>query len=322
MTPYVDIAMIQPVAPLKVRNTDVRLQEEIAAELKRLSLKAFEAEERRPDLLIWPEGAGPFASRTPEFNPAYMRAVVDVQRATSTTLLVQDVEFTRMPGTGKVRYYSTVSLIEPVGRSVESYRKNILMPLSEYLPLERTFPFLRKWFPEARSILPGEIASPLHAPGGPVAPLICYEVLFPDYVRHLVSKGCRYIVNLTNDRWYGVRQQPKQHLGMAVLRAVENRKPIARATNSGISAFIDARGVIAPGNQSPVMKKTILRGRLYPRTGYTFFTRHGDILHRWLLTPLYFVLCIYAFIISRRSAQSRARQSPASRVLRRRKKRR
>lgn len=318
----VDIAMIQPVAPLKVKNTDYHTQEQVAGELKRLSLEAIRSKKNPPDLLIWPEGAGPFASRTPEFNPAYMRAVVDIQKATSTSLLVQDVEFTKIPGTGKVRYYSTVSLIEPVGRTVESYRKNILMPFSEYLPMERTFPFLRKWFRESRSILPGEMANPLDAPGGPIAPLICYEVLFPDYVRHFVRKGCCYIVNLTNDRWYGVRQQPHQHLGIAVLRAIENRRPIARATNSGISAFIDACGVIPPGLQTTPMKKTILRGQVYPRTDYTFFTRYGDILHRWLFTPLYLALCLYAFILRGRSTRKGIRESSTSKISGRRKKQR
>jgi apolipoprotein N-acyltransferase len=316
----VDIAMIQPVAPLKVRNTDVQLQERIAAELKRLSFKAIEDGDKRPDLLIWPEGAGPFASRTPEFNPAYMRAVVDLQQATSTTLLVQDVEFTKMSMTGKVRYYSTMSLIKPVGQVESSYRKNILMPFSEYLPMENRFPFLRRWLPQARSVLPGEAAVPLHGPGGKIAPLICYEVLFPNYVRRLVGQGCLYIVNLTNDRWYGTRQQPMQHLGMTVLRAIENRKPVARATNSGISAFIDARGVIPPDERTPIMEKAILRGRLYPRKGTTFYNRYGDLIHPWVLTPFYLVLCIYG-LIAKRSDRTCAKQASPPRVSRRGRKR-
>ncbi|MCX7766781.1 MAG: apolipoprotein N-acyltransferase, partial [Candidatus Sumerlaeia bacterium] len=248
--PAVDIAMIQPVAPLKVKNTDVKLQEEVAGELQRLSLIAINQQKRHPDLLIWPEGAGPFASRTPEFNPPYMRAVVNIQKATPVTLLVQDIEFSRDLQTNKVRYYSSVSLIEPVGKTIASYHKNILMPFSEYLPLEDKFPFLRQLLPQARSILPGKSAVSLSAPGGRIVPLICYEVLFPNYVRHFVRQGCDYIVNLTNDRWYGRRQQPHQHLAITILRAIENRKPIVRVTNSGISAFIDARGIIAPDKRT------------------------------------------------------------------------
>lgn len=295
-SPSIDMAMIQPMGPLKVKNDDVTTQERGAAVLKALSLEAVAGAPGRPDLLLWPEGAGAFASRTPEFNPPYMRAVRDIQQATSVTLLVHDVEFTRLPGQEKIRYYSTVSMVAPVGRVVQSYCKNILMPFGEYLPLERQLPFLRKWLPEARSILPAKNSAPLDGPGGPFAPLICYEVLFPDYVRRLVGPDCRYIVNLTNDRWYGRRQEPVQHQGFAILRAIENRKPVARDTNTGVSALIDARGAIASRGQTPVMVKTWLRGRLQPRAGRTLYNRFGDVLHPWILTPLALVLPFYVYI--------------------------
>ena len=170
------------------------------------------------------------------------------------------------------------------------------MPFSEYLPLERTFPFLRRLLPDARSVQAGKYPEPLNTPGGAIAPLICYEVLFSGYVRRLVRQGSLYIVNLTNDRWYGARQQPIQHLGMTVPRAIENRRSIARCTNSGISAFIDARGVVDDKNRTMVMERTILRSSLALRGGTTIYCRHGDILHRWILTPLYIFLFLYGFV--------------------------
>ncbi len=293
--PSIDVAMIQPMAPLKVHNTDAALQAEVAKTLISLSLDAIRSREGTPDLLIWPEGAAPFAARSPRFNPAYFQALVAVQRETSTTLLVHNIEFTRDPDTEAVRYSSAISLVKPIGRVVDSYRKTILMPFSEYLPFESVLPVLRKWLPQARSILPGEEPRLLEGPGGPMAPLICYEVLFPGYVRSLVNQGATYIVNLTNDRWYGPRQQPWQHLGFAVVRAVENRKPVARSTNSGISALIDARGVIASGRRTAILEKTALRGTLTPRPGQTLYGRHADILHRWVLTPFWLVMLIYVY---------------------------
>jgi apolipoprotein N-acyltransferase len=315
-SPCVNIAMIQPVAPLKVQNTDIKLQEEVASELRSLSLEAVKKASMRIDLLLWPEGAGSFASRTPEFNPAYMRVACDFQKATSTTLLVQDIEFTRISETGKIRYYSTTSLIQPVGRPIAGYRKNILMPFGEYLPMEKQFPFLRRWLPQARSVLPGETAVSLQGPGGRIAPLICYEVLFSDYVRKFVSQGCSYIVNLTNDRWYGTRQQPIHHLGITIVRAIENRRPVARSTNSGISAFIDARGVIAPGDQTRAMEKTTLCGQMFPRRELTFYTRHGDILHPWILTPFALIFIGYGYIF-RRPGRTNSHQVPFSRISKR-----
>lgn len=289
----IDIAMIQPVAPLKIKNSDVKLQIEISAEIKDLIYQSLQGYKEKPDLILIPEGAGSFASQTPSFNPPYMSALMDVQRETSTTLLVQDIEFTRNVFTGKLQYYSTASLIKPVGIFAGSYKKNILMPFGEYLPMESSFPILRKLLPEARSILHGETAEPIATEKGKAATLICYEILFPNYVRKIVNNDCRYIVNLTNDRWYGIRQQPIQHQGMAVLRAIENRKPVARSTNSGISAFIDSCGRVAAENQTKIMAKTFLRGSIQPNNYRTFYSRHGDILHPYIFTPLYLVLAVY-----------------------------
>src|SRR5690606_11558786 len=118
----VSIALVQPMAPHKIMNHERDLQVTIAQRLEDLSLQAAQPE--TPDLLLWPEGAGAFASRTPEFNPSYMRAVSNVQRATSATLIVHDIEFERDRDTGKLRYYSAISYIEPVARTTQSYHKN------------------------------------------------------------------------------------------------------------------------------------------------------------------------------------------------------
>ena len=284
--PELDVAMIQPMSPARVMNTDTPLQEKLAANLIALSLRVCAEGGRRPDVLVWPEASGPFASRTPEFNPAFMKAVRTVQEATSVPLVTNDIEFVRMPDGGALRYFNTISVVEPVGTVTGSYRKNLLMPFGEFLPLERELPILRRWFSQARSILAGSNPAPLDGPGGRFAPLVCFEVLYPDYVRRLASQGCGYIVNLTNDHWYGASQQPRQHLVFAVLRAIENRKPLVRATNSGISALIDARGVIAPGKRTEPMTEATLRGVIHPRAGQTLYGRYGDAVPRFVLTPL------------------------------------
>jgi apolipoprotein N-acyltransferase len=283
--PSIDVAMIQPMSPLRVMNSDHEMQERIAEKLTSMSLEVCGLGGKRPDLLIWPEAAASFAARTPEFNPAFMRALTKIREEAGVPLVAHNVEFVMLPGAAKPRYHSAISLIEPDGQVVASYRKNILMPFGEYLPFERAFPVLRKWFPQARTVLPGVDAVPIDGPGGRFAPLICFEILFPDYARRLVAKDCGYIMNLTNDRWYGARQQPVQHLSFAALRAIENRKPVVRATNSGISALIDARGVIAPGAGSGTMRDSVLRGRIVPRREHTFYGRHGDLVHPYVLTP-------------------------------------
>lgn len=294
------VAMIQPVAPLKIMNRDVELRRETAEVNRDLSLRAIEASTRPVDLLLWPEGAGPFAAATPAFNPEFMEAVRDIQQQRPVMMAVQCIEFIRDEATGDLRYHNVVSTLNRRGEVEGTYRKNILLPFGEYLPLEGWFPFLRRLFPEARTILAGEEAEPLATTSGSFAPLICYEVLFPGHARKLAAQGPGYFVNFTNDRWYGERQQPIQHLAFARIRAIEHRLPVIRTTNSGISAFIDARGVLSPPGGTAVGERAALSGEVRPGSGRTFYGRHGDLLHPFLLTPVLLASLAYVCILKRR----------------------
>ncbi|MCB9784113.1 MAG: apolipoprotein N-acyltransferase [Candidatus Omnitrophica bacterium] len=284
--PSLDIAMIQPMSPLKVRNSDTEIKEEAAKNLVELSKEVIEQASSPPDLLVWPEGAAPFAYRSPKFNPEYLAALKPFQDENPVPILVQDIEFRRIPGLDRIGYTSNATLIDGSGEIVDSYAKNLLLPFGEYLPGAKQLPFLKKIFPETRSIQAGPGPRLLKGPGGEIVPLICYEVLFPNYVRRFCNLGGNYMVNQTNDRWYGPKQQPRQHLAFAVFRAVENRLPLVRVTNSGISALIDARGIIETDNQTPPLSRGILRGRIHPREGGSLYARFGDLLSALILTPL------------------------------------
>jgi apolipoprotein N-acyltransferase len=291
-----DVAMIQPLSPLKIDNADNETKDSVARNLVRLSRQVVTESDELPDLLIWPEGASSFSYRTPGFNSEYMEQLSQFQKEFKVNLVLQDIEFVKMPFTGKLRYYGAITLVDPRGKVLDSYRKIILLPFAEYLPGEKTFPFLRKIFPQARSVLKGKERTLINGPQGPFVPLICYEVVFGSHVRRFVKEGrdARYMINLTNDRWYGPRQQPEQHLTFSVFRAVENRMPVIRSTNSGISALVDARGVIRPEDRTRVMRETTLRGKIYPKKkqGITIFCLLGDILPRWIL-PIAVILAIF-----------------------------
>jgi len=290
--PPINVALIQPMAPLKIRSGEADLRSKTAAANVALSRQAIA--QQLPDILFWPEGAGPFAPNSPTFNPEFMREIAAFHAEHSVPLAVNCVEFTTDPGTGAIRYYNAAAIIGPQTGPGPTYRKNILMPFGEYLPLERQLPFLRKLFPESRTILAGEASEPLDAPGGRFAPLICYEILFPEYVRRIAAKDAAYLVNFTNDRWYGLRQQPRQHLAYAVLRAVENRRPLVRPTNSGISAIIDRRGIIAPGNRTDTGQTATLSARIEARADITSpYGQFGNPLHPYVLTPLLLLLLVY-----------------------------
>ena len=112
-------------------------------------------------------------------------------------------------------------------------------------------------------------------PLGDFGVLICYEIIFPNLCRKFVKKGADFFVTITNDAWFGRTSAPHQHLSMATFRAIENRVAIARAANTGISAFIDAKGEIR--KRSGLFTRETLVGRIGPRIEETFYTRYGDV---------------------------------------------
>ena len=123
------------------------------------------------------------------------------------------------------------------------YSKTELLAFGEYIPGERYFPELRQWLPPtghfARGSGPHQL---LNLNGYKIGAQICYESLFPDFSRSLADLGAQFIVNATNDSWYGTWQEPYQHLYMTLARGVEFRRPVLRVTNTGISTVSLASG--------------------------------------------------------------------------------
>jgi apolipoprotein N-acyltransferase len=111
--------------------------------------------------------------------------------------------------------------------------------------------------------------------GQPANALICFEAVFPDLARRFVRKGSRLMINLTNDGWYGDSAAPYQHLAIARLRAVENRRYLLRAANSGISAIIEPSGKIQMS--TGLLREAVGTGRFAFIENRTLYTRYGDV---------------------------------------------
>jgi apolipoprotein N-acyltransferase len=126
-----------------------------------------------------------------------------------------------------------------------------------------------------------------------VGVLICYEAIFPKLSRDLANGGANLLVNITNDAWFGRSSAPHQHLSMAVLRAVENRIPIARCANTGISAFIDTRGRIL--QKTGLYEDETLLSTLQLGKGKTIYTRYGDWF-AWSCVAISFLGFGYALV--------------------------
>src|SRR5262249_3821654 len=122
----------------------------------------------------------------------------------------------------------------------------------------------------------GKVATVFRLSGTAFGTVICYEVIFPELFREFVVDGARFMVNITNDAWFGQTSGPWQHLGMLPLRAVEHRVAIARAANTGVSAFVDPSGRVS--RWLPLFERGALNASLPLRSRTTLYTRLGDWL--------------------------------------------
>ena len=155
------------------------------------------------------------------------------------------------------------------------YDKVHLVPYGEYVPLKRFFPFLGKLVEAVGDFRPGKEGQVLSLNGEKVGILICFEIIFPELSRLMVKNGAQLLVNITNDAWFGTSSAPYQHLSMGVLRAVENHRAVARAANTGISAFVDPVGRIL--DKTPLFEEAVRIRSLPVMDQETFYTHYGDL---------------------------------------------
>ena len=172
-------------------------------------------------------------------------------------------------------YYNRAYLLSPSGQ-VAYYDKVHLVPFGEYVPLKRFLPFVHRMVESIGEFSTGPRPYGLDHPQGKIGVLICFETIFPEISRALKRDGCRLLVNITNDAWFGQTSAPYQHLSMLTFRAVENRVWIARAANTGFSALIDSSGRIV--QKSSLFEKATIQAIIPLREESTFYSRYGDWL--------------------------------------------
>lgn len=199
-----------------------------------------------------------------------------------------------------VNYNSAVQIIP--NQKVEVYHKGKLVPGIEIFPY---MSFLKPILGDAMLNLGGTVASletdkervvfanPYNK--GKIAPIICYESIYGEFVTEYVKKGANFLGIMTNDSWWGVTEGHKQLLSYAKLRAIETRREIARAANSGISAHISAKGEILEDTFYDDQTALFAKINLYDQQ--TFYTRAGDLLSRFSIFALGFL--IFYFLIKR-----------------------
>ncbi|MFH1689683.1 MAG: apolipoprotein N-acyltransferase [Candidatus Eisenbacteria bacterium] len=264
------VAVIQPNISGETK-WDSRYKNESFEALGRLSL---EAADRKPDLIIWPETAAPSYLL---LEPDDLARVAGIARAADAPILTGCPHL--VPGDadeGAGRPLNSVLLIDADGIPRASYSKMKLVPFGEVIPFETVIPFLKEVdFGEA-DFWPGSERTVFEHPRGRFATLICYESTFPRLARRFVADGAELLVNITNDVWYGETSMPFQHASMAVMRAVENRRSLARSANSGVSMLVDPYGRVLA--RTGIFEEGFLVEGLPVVSRTTFYTRYGDVL--------------------------------------------
>ena len=196
-------------------------------------------ESRKADLLkhINPEDIG---SPLRDNKAAILFGTLSITSADTTDNINFD-ELYRM-GADKRKLYNTAHLIESDGRVLGTYHKNYPLMFGEYVPLADKFPIIYEILPEAGNLTAGESFNTLDFHGYKIGPIICYEDILPRYVRDISTLEPNFLVNVTNDAWFGKTSEQMLHLAVATMRTVEHRMWLVRSTNTGISAFVDPNG--------------------------------------------------------------------------------
>ena len=191
--------------------------------------------------------------------------------------------------------YNTALLIDPL-KPIQSYHKSKLVLGSEKLPFVNMVPFLKAYSVElgGTSGLLGIGAEPavFEARGIYFAPVICYESVYGEHVSYYTRKGAEIITVITNDGWWQDTPGYKQHRMFSQIRAIENRRSVARSANTGVSCFIDQRGEII--SELGYNKAGVLHESINKNTEFTFFVKYGDIFGR---ISLFMTIGLFIFAV-------------------------
>ena len=233
------------------------------------------------ELVIWPETALPDDVR----NSSNSYDLVWSLCTNGTPILTGSLD-TAVRESGEPEYFNSAFLFDVDGRIAGEYDKRHLVIGGEFIPLAGLVPAAWQvaWGWPA-TITAGTESAVFRAGKGdvPLAPLVCFEDILPDLARADVRAGARMLVNVTNDAWFDARVQPRQHMRNAILRAVENRVPLVRACNTGVTCVIEPSGRVAAflsdgagGTDGPgVLWATVPVPE--DAASLTFYARYGDI---------------------------------------------
>ena len=291
------LRVVQPGLPEEPVWTDALLRARMARFVRLTAQPAA----RRPQLVIWPEGALPYSFEE-FFAPTSWTAPALAGALAPGQVLFDGGYRTQSDARGVQHYYNSMLVLRrtPDGfRALGLYDKYRLVPFGEFLPFPALFSLLHitSLVQNGISFSPGPRPAPMSVEGLPrMQPLICYEALFPGFTTSVGGRPA-WIVNISDDAWFGRTTGPLQHLNLASYRAIEEGLPIVRATPTGVSAIVDAFGRTRAS--LGLGRKGVIDGQLPGVLPPTLYSRLGDL-------P-FFVLVAAGLLLGRVPGRGRAR---------------
>lgn len=206
------------------------------------------------DVVVWPETAFPSFLDQNLLNMPYPQMLIQFIKENKVALITGAYSRAVSGTPPRIKTYNSVAFLTENGELTSMYRKTHLLAYGEYLPFSETFPILLTWIPMVgnfgRGNGPESLSLPVKSQNIQWGTQICYEGLYPEFSAGLARAGAQIFVNTTNDSWYGGPSEPQQHMYMTFARAIENRRPLVRSTNTGVSSVVLASGKIL--EQSPL----------------------------------------------------------------------
>ena len=261
----IDVTLIQPNIHLSQKWKPGAVLENIES-LLTLSKSAIDNE---IDIVIWPESAT--SSYILQGNQYYLKWI---QSELGGSKLLSGIP--NYTGEKEERkFFNSVVLISADSVS-KIYNKLKLVPMAEHIPLSGIFPSLKELNLGQANFTHGDEYRMFNIQNAKFAAMICFESTIPSLSAEFVRRGAQVLVYVVNDGWYETAPEPQQHAKQAVYRAVENRRPVLRCTNTGISMVINPSGNIV--KKLPLNQTGVINAAIMPSNRVTFYTKYGDIL--------------------------------------------
>lgn len=250
------------------------------------------------DLVIWPEAAFPF--NIPRETPHFKRTFTDLYDKlpwmfmTGVSTYTEDAERNH-------KYYNSAFLFDKDTNVIAKSDKSHLVPFGEYVPM-RDFLRLNQIVPGSGMFFPGVVGKGLSYDDIRFGVLICYEGIFPEISYEYAKSGVDFLVNITNDAWYGVSSAAYQHMAFYSFRAVETRKALLRSANTGFTSFIDSSGRVY--NSTKLFKRSVLIDNIPLLNERTIYSRIGDYPFRFL--SIFWFYWFYLTFLKRKTIKKKA----------------